>query len=122
MSAHHLPSGGLTSIQGSTGHNTSSVAPQKFHTTKSEERALKTQQNSRSLVNKNQRQKTAGASGHASASHNASHTSHGFNKEPSSSGMQSKKLASLNSQLQSQSSTQLPSAQATGSLHKLSKK
>lgn len=38
------------------------------------------------------------------------------------SGMQSKKLASLNSQLQSQSSTQLPSAQVTGGLQKLSKK
>ena len=38
------------------------------------------------------------------------------------SGMQSKKLASLNSQLQSQSSTQLPSAQVTGGLQKLTKK
>lgn len=38
------------------------------------------------------------------------------------SGMQSKKLASLNSQLQSQSSTSLPSAQVTGGLQKLTKK
>ena len=42
MSAHHLHTGGLSSIQNSTSLNANGAQPQKFHTTKSEERALKT--------------------------------------------------------------------------------
>lgn len=99
LSAHHLPSGGLGSLQNGVSINSSNAAMQKFHANKSEERALKTQQNQRSLVNKNQRQKTAGATGHPVGTHPAAHTSHGFNKDTIASGMQSKKLASLNSQL-----------------------
>ncbi len=88
MSAHHLHTGGLNSMQNSSRLNANNAPPQKFHTTKSEERALKTQQNQRSLVNKGQRQKTAGATAHAVSSHNvSSHTSHGFNKDPMNSGM-----------------------------------
>lgn len=55
MSAHHLHAGGLGSLQNGSSLNANGAGQQKFHTTKSEERALKTQQNQRSLVNKNQR-------------------------------------------------------------------
>lgn len=45
MSAHHLHTGGLSSMQASTSLNANNAQAQKFHTTKSEERALKTSQN-----------------------------------------------------------------------------
>jgi hypothetical protein len=67
------------------------------------------------MMAKNPRQKTAGG---GMNTHMAAHTSHNFNKYI----IKSNALTSLNSQIQSQSSTQLPSAMQTGNLQKLSKK
>ena len=103
MSAHHLPTGGINSIHNSGGPG---MVP-KIQMSKSEERALKSQQQQRQIIKNSQRQKS-GLNNHI-----ASHTASGFNKERSG-------LASLNTQ--SQSSTQLPSATATGNFSKMSKK
>ena len=119
LSAHHLPSGALAQIQ----HQNASIHTQQPNTAKilnkSEERALKSQGNSRQVLGKN-RQKTAER--HGGNTHMASHTSHNFHKDDIARSNKGTALASLNSQMQSQSSTQLPSAQVTGGLSKLTKK
>ena len=70
-----------------------------MQTSKSEERNLKSQQQSRPLANKNARQKTAVAMNNQIVSH----TSNNFNKD-NGNGLahnKSSALASLNSQIQS---------------------
>jgi hypothetical protein len=65
---------------------------QKMPLSKSEERNLKSQGNSRQILQKGPRQKTAGA--HGMNTHMAAHTSHNFNKDMLISGNMKSGLSS----------------------------
>ena len=123
MSVNQPPSSNILNSNSNI-HSSAGNPSVKLQMSKSEERSLKSQQNTRSILNKNPRQKTAGGHGlghHQVAAHTASH---GFPKDSHQS--KSTNLVSLGNhaggQFQSQSSSQLPSAQSTNNFQKMSKK
>jgi|TARA_B110001450_G_scaffold238776_1_gene246071 hypothetical protein len=120
LSAHHLPTGAFSHNVSQSNNIHSNQGIQNVQRTKSDERALKSQGGTRQPLAK-QRQKTADRSV-GGVNHMAAHTAHNFHKDEINRSNKNTALASLNSQMQSQSSTQLPSAQVTSGLSKLSKK
>lgn len=107
----------LNSHQASQANLINNGSQQKLIMSKSEERNLKSQGNSRQIMKPaNMRQKTAAANNGI-----ITHTGSNFHKDPTT--QKTSAILSLNSHLQSQSSTQLPSAQITeANVQKLTKK
>ena len=91
---------------GTSNLSTAQVTATKFHSTKSEERQLKTSQHPRAIL-KQQQRKSAQPGGHAAANF-ASQTSSGFNREPMISQQNFMTKQKMGGVINSKSTSQLP--------------